>query len=143
MRQRLRPKRLLTCEELLDYDLEIRQAYHGIVDALLHPALPVLQNTDGDPLELTTLTYQLGVTVTEAVERLTPLATLRGDCTPCRQGARRRRALRTATLTWMKAGNRKIKDWDNTTLEHSVSMVPNSWSRSHSARRRRRIEKKW
>ena len=78
-RERLRPKRLLTREELLDYDLEIRQAYHEIVDALLHPALPVLQNTDGDPLELTTLTYELGVTVTEAVERLTPLATLRGD----------------------------------------------------------------
>ena len=71
-RQRLRPKRLLTREELLDYDLEIRQAYHGIVDAMLHPALPVLENTDGDPLELTTLTYELGVTVTEAVERPRP-----------------------------------------------------------------------
>jgi hypothetical protein len=25
-------------------------------------------------------------------------------------------ALRSATLTWIKAGNRKMKDWDNTTL---------------------------
>ena len=78
-RERLRPKRLLTREELLDHDVEIGKTYHEIVDALLHPALPVLQNTDGDLLELTTLTYKLGVTVTEAVERLTPLATLSGE----------------------------------------------------------------
>ena len=50
--------RLLTREEWLNYDLEIRQAYHELVDALLHPTLPVLRNTDGDPLELTTLTYE-------------------------------------------------------------------------------------
>ena len=38
-----------------------------------------MQNTDGDPLELTTLTYELGIPPAAAVERLTPLATLRGD----------------------------------------------------------------
>ncbi len=94
MRERLRAKRLLTCDELLDYDLEIRQAYHEIVDALLHPSLPVMQNTDGDPLELTTLTYELGVTVTEAVERLTPLATLRGQVHRRRRVRPRRHARR-------------------------------------------------
>jgi hypothetical protein len=45
MREKLRPKRLLTREELLDYDMEIREAYHEIVDAILHPKLPVMQNT--------------------------------------------------------------------------------------------------
>ena len=79
MRERLRPKRTLTRNELIDYDMEIRQTYHEIVDRLLHPTLPVMQNTDGDLLELTTLTYKLGVPVAGAVERLTPLATLRGD----------------------------------------------------------------
>ena len=80
-RERLRPKRLLTRQELLDYNLEIRKVYHADRGCTAAPALPVLQNTDGDPLELTTLTYELGVTVPEAVERLTPLATLRGTYT--------------------------------------------------------------
>lgn len=141
MRERLRPKRLLTREELLDYDLEIRQAYHEIVDALLHPALPVLQNTDGDPLELTTLTYQLGVTVTEAVERLTPLATLRGDLHLADEARDAAGALRSATLTWIKAGNRKHKDWDNTTLGALRLDGSSLVVEVNSARRRRRIEK--
>ena len=64
---------------MIDYKLEIRQTYHEIVDRLLHPTPPVMQNTDGDPIELTTLTYELGVPLAEAVERLTPLPTLRGD----------------------------------------------------------------
>lgn len=58
MRERRRPKRLLTRDELIDYNLEIRQTYHEIVDGLLHPTLPVMQNTDGDPIESTTLTYE-------------------------------------------------------------------------------------
>ena len=140
-RQRLRPKRLLTRKELLDYDLEIRQAYHRIVEALLHPALPVLQNTDGDPLELTTLTYELGVTLTEAVERLTPLATLRGDVHLADEARDAAGALMTATLTWIKAGNRKSKDWDNTTLGTLRLDGSRLVIEVNSARRRRRIEK--
>jgi len=65
MRDRWRKKRLLTRADLKDYDLEIRQTYHDIVQSLLHPELPVLQNTDGDPLELTTLTYELGITAAD------------------------------------------------------------------------------
>ncbi len=140
-RERLRPKRLLTREELLDYDLEIRQAYHEIVDALLHPALPVLQNTDGDPLELTTLIYELGVTASEAVERLMPLATLRGDVHLADEVHDADGALLTSTLTWIKAGNRKHKDWDNTTLGTLRLDGSRLVVQVNSARRRRRIEK--
>jgi hypothetical protein len=44
------------------------------------------------------------------------------------------------TLTWLKAGNRKVKDWDNTalgTLRISGSRLVVS---VNSARRRQRIE---
>ena len=140
-RERLRPKRLLTREELLDYDLEIRKAYHEIVDALLHPALPVLQNTDGDPLELTTLTYELGVTITEAVAQLTPLARLRGDVHLADEVRNAAGTLTTATLTWIKSGNRKHKDWDNTTLGTLRLDGSRLVVEVNSARRRRRIEK--
>jgi len=141
MRERFRPKGLLTREELQDYNSELRQVYHEIVDALLHPKIPVIQNTDGDPLELTTLTYELGVPVSQAVERLAPLATLRGEAHVTDEAYDATGALCSATLTWIKAGNRKMKDWDNTTLgtlrvDESKLVVE-----VNSARRRRRIEK--
>ena len=141
MRERFRPKRLLTRDELIDYDLEIRQTYHEIVDWLLHPPLPVMQNTDGDPIELTTLTYELGVPVAEAVERLTPLATLRGDVHIADEVYDAAGTLMTATLTWIKAGNRTHKDWDNTTLGAIRLDGSGLVVEVNSARRRRRIEK--
>ena len=140
-RERLRPKRLLTREELFDYDLEVRQAYHEIVDAVLHPPLSVLQNTDGDPLEFTTLTYELGITVAEAVEQLTPLATGRGDLYLADEVRDAAGGLTAVTLTWTKAGNRKHKDWDNTTLGTLRLDGSGLVVEVNSARRRRRIEK--
>ena len=141
MREKFRPKGLLTREELLDYNLEIRQAYHEIVDALRHPEVPVMQNTDGDPLELTTLMYELGVPAAEAVERLTPLATLRGEVHVADKAYDTDRHARSTTLTWIKAGNRKMKDWDNTTLGRLRLNKSRLMVEVNSARRRRRIEK--
>lgn len=46
-----------------------------------------------------------------------------------------------ATLTWIKAGNRKMKDWDNTTLGTLRVNEPQLVVEVNSARRRRRIEK--
>lgn len=141
MRERFRPKGLLTREELQDYDTEIRQAYHEMADALLHPKRPVMQNTDGDPLELTTLTYTLEVPAAVAVERLTPLAMLRDEAHITDETYDATGALCSATLTWIKAGNRKMKDWDNTTLGTLRVNGSQLTVEVNSARRRRRIEK--
>jgi hypothetical protein len=141
MRERFRPKGLLTREELQDYNFELRQAYHEIVDALMRPPIPVMQNTDGDRLELTTLTYALGVPVAVAVERLTPLAMLRDEAHITDETYDATGALCSATLTWIKAGNRKMKDWDNTTLGTLRVNESQLVVEVNSARRRRRIEK--
>lgn len=141
MRERFRPKGLLTREELQDYSFELRQAYHEIVDTLMHPKIPVMQNTDGDPLELTTLTYALGVPAAVAVERLTPLALLRDEAHITDETYDATGALCSATLTWIKAGNRKMKDWDNTTLGTLRVNESQLVVEVNSARRRRRIEK--
>ena len=141
MRERFRSKRLLTRDELIDFGLEIRQTYHEIVDGLLHPTPPILQNTDGDLIELTTLTYELGVPVAEAVERLTPLATLRGDVHIADEVRDAAGTLTAAALTWIKAGNRKIKDWDNTTLGTLHFDGSRLVVEVNSARRRRRVER--
>ena len=113
-REQLRPRRLLTLNDLLEYDMEIRQFYHRVVDAIQHPAPPSLQNTDGDPIELTTVTYELGVTAADAFERLRPLATLRDELHADDEVRDSAGAIAGANLTWLKAGNRKHKDWDNT-----------------------------
>ena len=78
-RDQLSPRRLMTLADLSKRDIEVRQLYHQIVDAIVNPRLPTLQNTDGDPIELTTVIYELGVTAAEAFDRLRPLATLRGE----------------------------------------------------------------
>jgi SEC-C motif len=115
-REQLRPRRLLTVADLIEYDLEIREFYHQVIEAVLHPALPSLRNTDGDPIELTTMTYELDVPAAEAFERLRPLATLRGDAHIDGEVYDGAGAITAAELTWIKAGNRQHKDWDNTTL---------------------------
>lgn len=115
-REQLRPRRLLTVADLIEYDLEIRQFYHHVIQAVLHPALPSLRNTDGDPIELTTMTYELDVPAAEAFERLRPLATLRGEAHIDGEVYDGAGAITAAEFTWIKAGNRQHKDWDNTTL---------------------------
>ena len=130
-REQLRPRRLLTLNDLLEYDIEIRQFYHQVVDAILHPAPPSLQNTDGDPIELTTVTYELGVTAADAFERLRPLATLRGELHVDDEVRDSAGAIAGANLTWIKAGNRKHKDWDNTVPRHAAAgSATGWWSRS-------------
>ena len=69
-RDQLSPRRLMTLADISKRDIEVRQLYHRIVDAIVNPRLPTLQNTDGDPIEMTTMTYDLDVTPAKAFDRL-------------------------------------------------------------------------
>jgi SEC-C motif len=140
-REKLRPRRLLTRDDLLEYEIEIRSAYHEIVRAILHPALPALQNTDGDRIEPTTMTYTLAVSASEAFERLRPLATLDGEVYVDGEVSDEAGALTAATLTWIKRGNRQHKDWNNTTLGALRLEGQRLVVDVNSARRRDRIAK--
>lgn len=66
-------------ELLRSWEFELREAYLDIRDDLLDPQFPILQNTDGDPLQLTTLHYELKCTPQEAKDALAPLALGLGD----------------------------------------------------------------
>jgi len=140
-REQLRPRRLLTLDDLIEHDIGIRRFYHHVVHAILYPTLPTLQNTDGEPIELTTMTYQLGVTAAEAFERLRPLATLRGDAHIDGEVYDSAGEITAAELTWIKAGNRQHKDWDNTTLGTLQLNGARLVIEVNSARRRDRIAK--
>jgi hypothetical protein len=49
----------ITPEALLDWDIELREEYLAIMDEVLHPRLPTLQNTDGEALVLQQLFFDV------------------------------------------------------------------------------------
>jgi len=140
-RESIRRQGFMTRADLFEYDFEIRDFYHQIVGAILHPKLPSLQNTDGDPIELTTMTYELGVATAEAFERLRPLAMLGDEAHVDGETFDEAGRLTAAELTWIKAGNRKLKDWDNTVLGRLQLEGSRLLVEVNSARRRERVSK--
>lgn len=109
-------KRLATRETLVDVELEVRQLYLTVADFVRNPPPPQVRNTDGDDLEPTQLIFDLGLPVAEAFEKLKPLAAAKDgdhidDVTYDESGA-----MTSATLSWVKEGNRKLKQWTNTVL---------------------------
>lgn len=140
-REELCEQRMLTRDDLSDFDFEIRELYHAIVAAILNPPLPVLQNTDGDPLEPVMLTYALSVSATDAFERLRPLATLEGDEYIGDETYDEGGVLTGVVLTWTKAGNRKHAEWNNTSLGALRLDGSQLIVEVNSDRRRQQIEK--
>ncbi len=109
--RKIAPQKLLACEPLL------RQVYFGLRRRLLNPVMPVLQNTDGDPLEFVKLNYQLNCaprTAFEKLRSLNPFASeeeLLADAERDESGT-----LRSLKFDWLKQGNKMHYGWDNTIM---------------------------
>jgi hypothetical protein len=104
-------------EQLHTYAVALRTAYFDITDRLYHPQRPTFCNTDGDPLLLQTLHFDLRCSPRAAFERLRSLSLdrLEDDCMEDPEyGADG--TLRAVRFTWMKRGNAKHASWDNTIL---------------------------
>jgi hypothetical protein len=52
---------VITHQVLRDWDFELLALFHEIADRLYNPRLPTLQNTDGEPLSLHKLVFELNV----------------------------------------------------------------------------------
>lgn len=119
---------------------------HQAVDEIFNPAPVMLQNTDGDPLELITLRFTIRCSVRDAFDRLATLSLWRGDEAMEDPEYDKRGNLQSVSIDWSKRGNRLHKEWDNTTLGHlrierdRLSASVNS--RRRAARIRREIEKR-
>ena len=50
---------VITHQVLRDWDFELLDLFHEIADRLNNPRLPTLQNTDGEPLSLHKLVFEL------------------------------------------------------------------------------------
>jgi hypothetical protein len=115
--QRMMGSRRLDREALHSLDAVIRRYYFEAEDRARNPPPPVLQNTDGDPLECSKLHYRLLCTPAHAVERLTALVLPEHkegifDTAEYDESAN----LIRITLTWAKAGNTMHPEWTNTSL---------------------------
>ncbi len=128
---------------LLECDLELRDIYYQIREQLFNPVLPELQNTDGDPLQLSKLYYRLKCTPREGLDALATLALvenadeLRHEGTFDEQGE-----LVSIEFSWLKKGNKKHNEWENTILGHIVingdqlTIDVNSQKRANAIRRK-------
>ncbi len=103
---------LFGVETLREFDIELREVYLGIADALLNPKRPELRNTDGDPLEMHTLVFDLDAP-DAAFDALRDLTAGFSEPEVERDAAGQ---LVHAEITWTRRGNKVHKEWDNTTL---------------------------
>ncbi len=113
MREDLETDSIRGLDLLREWAYELRELYVDIRDDLLDPRPPELQNTDGDPLQLTKLYYELKCTPQEARDALAPLSM--GFCDD-RSKTDKVGALVSVSFPWVKAGNAQHAEWSNTTL---------------------------
>ncbi len=101
---------------LKERSLELIDLYLELAERKLHPAMPKLQNTDGEPVEPHTLVFR--VDDCEAAAASLDAAQLAGREDLLQDEARRSPdgKLIEAGWTWRRAGNAAHKSWDNTIL---------------------------
>lgn len=112
----------LTRDQVAALDDPLRHWYLHAADQVHHPRLPTLVNTDGDPLAMTRLHFELRCTPDEAFAALRPLDVVSPTDGDALEEAERDAAGRLTSfgLHWTKRGNKKIKSWDNTRLGRIV-----------------------
>ena len=129
-----------TPEELQDWDFELIERYLEIAEEMLHPRLPEMHNTDGDPIEMHRLAFDIDSP--EPIVRA--LADLDLDRTSDELLAEAERSsrgeIRRVEWTWKKSGNERHKSWSNTILGRleikgrKLIAEVNSASRAHEIR---------
>ncbi|MBI5658096.1 MAG: SEC-C domain-containing protein [Nitrosomonadales bacterium] len=117
-KQMERRNKTITPEVLREYRYEMLDIYHDIVDRLLNPPMPQLQNTDGDPLLPHRLVYGIE-SPRAAFDALSPLC-LTGTAEELLADAESDASgnLRKVEFSWQKKGNEKHQSWDSTVLGH-------------------------
>jgi hypothetical protein len=108
---------VITHQVLRDWDFELLDLFHEITDRLYNPRLPMLQNTDGEPLSLHKLVFDLNAPPKAAFDALKHLALGELDEDLLADAARDSEdQLTRVRFSWKKRGNKKHAGWDNTVL---------------------------
>ncbi len=137
-------------ELLFEYDFELRTLYYDIRERLSNPSLPQLQNTDGDPLQLTKLYYLLKCTPREALDALASLSAMSADELAHEGAFDEQGGLISIEFPWLKRGKAQQKSRDNTVMGHititdgQLTIDVNSQQRADAVKRKitRRLGKR-
>lgn len=119
LRKLSRGSKTMTREQVRNSDHELRDYFLELTRRLLLPPMPQLQNTDGEPLLLQRLVFDID-SAHEAFERLRPLNPEAADEGDEALGVERDtegRVVR-AQIAWTRVGNAKHKAMSNTVLAH-------------------------
>jgi hypothetical protein len=115
LRKTIRGKGDVVSETRLEErSLELIDLYLELSARALHPLMPELQNTDGEPLEPHTLVFGIGDSAVAAAAL--DAATIANGETIKPDGERKSSPALEAGWIWASAGNRMHKSWINTTL---------------------------
>jgi len=143
MRERMAEIRSDFGRELLEeHDIELRSLYYRIREEIYNPPLPQMQNTDGDPLQLTKLYYVLQCTPREALDALVSLSMMDMDELISDGEFDEQGELVSIEFPWLKKGNAQQKSWDNTVMGHitinsgQLTVDVNSQQRADAVKRK-------
>jgi hypothetical protein len=129
----------ITKETLQDFDIELRKLFFDIYDRATAP--PQICNTDGDPLSLHRITYEIE-SPSLAFEALAPLSLMETqeevlkDAVFDSDGR-----LSKIEFAWHKRGNKMHKEWDNTLMGRFTIDGPLLTIEVNSEKRAKRIKK--
>lgn len=117
LRRRMkRSKKPVTQDGLHDWNLDLIATYHEIVEPILNPRRPQMQNTDGDPFMPHTVIYDID-SPQAAFDALADLCIVAGREELLEEARRDREGRLTGIdFDWQKAGNEKHKNWSNTVM---------------------------
>jgi hypothetical protein len=114
----LRGEPRCTAAALHEWDLELIERYLDIIDNVLHRQLPTLHNTDGEPLEMHRLVFDID-SPEKVLDALKSLDFDRSEEDLIAATERTARGeLKSVQLNWTKAGNRLHESWSNTIVGH-------------------------
>jgi hypothetical protein len=110
-------KNQLTAPLLRSLADDLRKLNFQIITALYNPVMPVLHNTDGNIFQPCTISFKLNLGIEEALNKLLPL-TLSDDPNEFLSAANKTKdgQLKEIKLHWLKGGNSKHHQWDNTLM---------------------------
>jgi hypothetical protein len=103
-------------ERLRELDYELLDLYHDIAAGLFDRALPAMQNTDGEPLSMRRVVFDVP-SAEEAFRAFKHLALGDSDAELLRDAVRDAEGrLARVQFPWLKRGNAQNPEWDNTVL---------------------------
>ena len=114
----LRSEPRFTAATLCEWDLELIERYLDIMEKVLHPQLPKLHNTDGEPFEMHRLVFDID-SPEKVLDALKSLDSGRSEEEIIAATERTARGeFKCVEFNWTKPGNQLHEDWSSTIVGH-------------------------